>query len=413
MAQDEQDDETAALRARVAELEARCTQLASAEARFRSILDTMPGIVSYRGTQDGDIGLYGADVWRIAGTKAENGLAQLRRWYEHIHPEDLPAYLAAETKRRETGTAFDTAFRYTHPNTGEKMWLRERAYCTPGPNGVVYNDGYILDLTEEYRRQERLETALDELARAQRAQSQFLANISHELRTPLNAIIGFAEMIRNRPEDLYLREDMDREYAGSIEESARSLLTLVEDLIDLSRAEAGRLVLEDGTVDLTRPIGFCLREFTPEAEVRRLSLTATGDPKAHPIRGDERRIRQMLKNLISNALKFSRAGGMVTVNVEEGADGTVRLSVDDTGIGIEPEALGIITEPFVQAEEGLDRHHGGAGLGLPLCRRLIELHGGRLEIDSMMGEGTTVTLVFPPERRLPALSGGVAAGPAA
>lgn len=376
--------------------------------QLKSLLRAMKRIVGYRGTGDSDIELYGADVEEITGTRAGDGLAQLTRWYNHINPEDLPAYKEAERKRRDSGEGFEITFRYTHPDTGERKWLLERAYCVVAADGTRYNDGYIIDITAEREREEAQRAALHELKRAQMAQTQFLANISHELRTPLNAIIGFSDMIRDVPPNPYEKDQgRDSEYAGAISSAARTLLRLIEDLIDLSRAEAGRLTIEDGSVDLQRTLTQANKIIEEDRADRGITLEVTLAEDARFLVGDERRLKQLLGNLLSNAVKFSPKGGHVAVRSEVREDNSIIIAVRDDGPGIPAAILAQISRPFVQGDAGLDRRYGGAGLGLPLAKRLAELHDGWLELESREQEGTEARVVLPPSRRLvtPAIPG--------
>ena len=244
----------------------------------------------------------------------------------------------------------------------------------------------------------RIEERTRELARANRAKSEFLANISHELRTPINVILGFSDIIMNR---LFGPGAMDRyaEYAGDINTAGNHLLAIIQDILDLSKIEAGQGSLDESDVR-AGTIAHETARILFRDRFERAGLTLAVDLPAPSLvlRADERKLKQALSNLLSNALKFTPGGGTVTLTTVIGADGSFGFEVRDTGIGIAPEDIGTALAPFGQVESAFRRQHHGAGLGLPLARSLIELHGGRLSLTSEKGVGTVVTLWLPAER---------------
>ena len=250
---------------------------------------------------------------------------------------------------------------------------------------------------------ERLETALTETdaarARAEsasQAKSQFLANMSHELRTPLNAVLGFSEMIRDR---VLGESAMPRysEYAGDVHRSATHLLNLINDILDLSKIEAGKLELNETCFDLVRLGADTLQVLGQQAERRGVSLMQEG-PRTLSVFADQRALRQILFNLLSNAVKFTPAGGQVVLTCAASPDGLV-LSVRDTGIGIRAEDIGRVMETFRQGRHDIKLHdEEGTGLGLAIVKALAELHGGSAAIESAPGAGTTVTVTLPASR---------------
>jgi PAS domain S-box-containing protein len=396
--------EEARLRRRIAELERLAAErqeagaaLADSEARFRSLVENMRGIVFYRGEPDGEVRLYGADVQEIAGTLESDGRADLDAWYAAIHPDDIERYRALEQHRRLTGEGYAIEFRFTHPITGELVWALERAYTVVGEDGRRYNDGTIIDITAEKARQEELRQASETATIASRSKSEFLANMSHELRTPLNAIIGFAEIILD-PGFPLRGTDRTREYCRDIHSSATHLLRVIEDILDVSKAEAGKLELTETLLAVDAVIASAVRMVEDRAAGKGIAVEAaplTGLPR---IRADERKLRQILLNLLSNAVKFTPPGGAITVGARRREDGGVTLAVADTGIGMDEEDIPRAFEPFVQLHAGLGRQYEGTGLGLPLCRKLTELHGGRIVMESEPGAGTVVSIHLPPDR---------------
>jgi PAS domain S-box-containing protein len=237
---------------------------------------------------------------------------------------------------------------------------------------------------------------------ASRSKSDFLANMSHELRTPLNAVIGFSEIIK----DALLGDGPDkaahyRAYANDIHTSGRHLLSLINDILDMSKIEAGKLELVDEQVDVSHCIDASLllvRERAREAGIALAVVVPDGLPR---LRADLRKVKQVLINLLSNAVKFTKRGGQVTVEAVIDASGALVLRVADTGIGIRPEDIDKALAPFGQVDDGLARSYEGTGLGLTLTKSLVELHGGRLQIVSRCDKpptGTTVSAIFPASR---------------
>jgi signal transduction histidine kinase len=260
--------------------------------------------------------------------------------------------------------------------------------------------GYIDDIETAKLELDRiaveLTSALKAANTANEAKSQFLATMSHELRTPLNAIIGFSEVLQKEMFGA-LGDERYRSYADIICTSGTHLLKLITDILDVSRIDAGQLQLCEEIVDVTDGIRDCLNLIETPAKEAAVSLSTNLQSPLPLVRADPRRFRQIVLNLLSNAVKFTPAGGRVVVSALIGADG-LRIAVTDTGIGIAPEDIPKALERFGQIDSKIGRKHEGAGIGLPLAKHLIELHGGTLKIESELGVGTTVSIVVPPER---------------
>jgi signal transduction histidine kinase len=237
----------------------------------------------------------------------------------------------------------------------------------------------------------QVKAQVQELEAANRHKDDFLASLSHELRTPLNAILGFGRLIADGliddPEEL-------REAAEDIVASGDLLLAQVNDLLDMARVGAGRMAVGAEAVDIADVCRGCERVLSPLVAAKRQQLTMVIPPETPLVRADAARLMQVVLNLLTNAHKFTPDGGSITVAVTA-SDGIVSLSVQDTGIGIAPEHAALIFEPFRRVDTGYARSQSGTGLGLALSRRLVELMGGTLTLDSGTGKGSTFTVTLP------------------
>ncbi|HXE16249.1 MAG TPA: PAS-domain containing protein [Stellaceae bacterium] len=268
---------------------------------------------------------------------------------------------------------------------------RRRRVMPQGGSVITYGD-----VTARKRGEVALKRAKEEAEVASRSKTEFLANMSHELRTPLNAIIGFSDILVRQ---LFgpLGQDRYAEYARDIHDSGQHLLNLINDVLDISKVEVNKIELAEENVDIPGVIESCLRLVRDRATAGGVAIEIKTQDKLPALRGDDRRLKQILLNLVSNAVKFTPAGGQVQIRAEADSGG-FRFVVADTGIGIAKADIETALRPFGQIDSSLARRYEGTGLGLPLSRSLTELHGGRLEIESEPGAGTTVTVWLPPSR---------------
>jgi signal transduction histidine kinase len=281
-------------------------------------------------------------------------------------------------------------------------WLR--VSCSNTDEGGFFL--VISDYTEIKNREAHLKEARRMAEAASEAKSRFLANMSHELRTPLNAIIGFAEILA---EEMFGRLGNARyvDYARDIRDSGDHLLAVINNVLDFTKSEAGKLELAAEEFDVADIVATCTKIMRDQCDRAQLTLSAAISDPPLTIWGDAAKLRQILLNLLSNAVKFTEPDGAVAIGARVAQDGSVMLSVTDTGIGMGPEDIPIAMAPFGQVDSRLARRYEGTGLGLPLTKALVELHGGTLAIDSACGRGTTVTVTLPP--RMPETPGDLVA----
>jgi signal transduction histidine kinase len=284
----------------------------------------------------------------------------------------------------------------TSPASGTRWW-RVSARPLTGPTGAIIGyRGVGKDVTAERAAQDQLLKAKEEAEKSSAAKSQFLAIMSHELKTPLNAITGFAQMLADAPE-LGQASPKHAGYARTILHSSLHLRLLIDDVLDVTRIERGTLTIAEQEADMAEIAEIAVKMCREAAAASDVGVIAEL-PSGIGFKGDITRLKQVIINLVTNAIKFSPAGGQVSVCFERPADGGLVIAVEDHGCGIAEADLERIFEPFVQADGGIARRFGGIGLGLSISRRIAELHGGRIAIDSKLGEGTTARVVLPANR---------------
>ncbi len=329
-----------------------------------------------------------------------SGFLGRRRWDLAVQNDESDTLFWEEHRRGLDRHEPFRSFRYCSTVTGNEMWIEINGKPVFDAEGRFMGyRGSGRDITEQYRQQRRIEAALRQAEEASRAKSQFLANMSHELRTPLNAIIGFSEIIRDQ---MFGSVGIPRyvDYARDINASGTHLLALIGDILDMSRIEAGYYALDEKAVDLSAIIESALTMVRPQAERGGIILRNLSPETLPQLRADERVVKQVLINLLGNAVKFTPSGGNIDVVFRQLPDASPSLTVMDTGIGIPPERLEQIFEPFQLAKAEVARQHGGTGLGLSISKRLMELHGGMLTLSSTVGVGTQAQITFPNWRLL-------------
>ena len=264
-----------------------------------------------------------------------------------------------------------------------------------GEGGIV---SLYLDITDRKRAEDELRQAKEAAESANQSKSQFLANMSHELRTPLNAVLGFSEVMMSEIMGP-LGDRRYHEYAKDIHDAGSHLLDIIDDILDMSKIEAGHFDLDAQWIDVADLVGETLRLIgARRAREGGLTIVREIEPNLPPLYADLRSVKQILLNLLGNAVKFTPSGGKVTVAARLLPSRGLALSVSDTGLGIAAQDIPQALKPFGQIERALSRRHGGVGLGLPLSKHLAELHDGTLEIASEPGKGTNVSVYFPPAR---------------
>ena len=311
-----------------------------------------------------------------------------------VHPEDRELVRRSFASPGWIEGPHELEYRIVRPDGQERMIAEIAEPWFDASGKAVGQFGTLQDITERKHVEAELRTAKEQAELANRAKSEFLANMSHELRTPLNVIIGFAEIMSGVSSGA---ADGERhvEYAQAIGESGRHLLHVINDILDLSKIEAGRLDLREDLVDLGRLVSACIGDLRERVRAKALALDCE-IPEALPLLwADPTKLKQILLNLLSNAVKFTPDGGRIAVKLVLVPAKGIELSVRDTGIGMAEEDIPTALEKFGQIDARLSRKYEGSGLGLPLTKALIERHGGTLEIRSTPDVGTTVTAVFP------------------
>ena len=366
--------------------------LQASEQQFRSLIGNIPGI-SYRSKLDGDwpMVFVSEAVERVTGYPAPDFLGEPPRrvFGAMIHAEDRIRVARKTGAALREGRPYLVEYRLLHAD-GSVRWLWENGTGVRNEAGdVQWLDGVILDITERRQMEEALRAAKETAEQAAAARATFVANMSHEIRTPMNSILGFTDVLLDGELDVEQRRHLD-----TIRSAGRALLRLLNEILDTAKLEKGAVELEQNDYNLLSLIDELSSTLAANARAKGLHLDIQYDPALPTgLRGDELRMRQVLTNLLDNAIKFT-ARGSVTLKV--GAEGDqLCLAVTDTGIGIAPERLAAIFDPFTQADASMTRRFGGTGLGTTISKQLVELMGGRIWAESELGRGATFHVQVP------------------
>ena len=379
-------------------------ELSENELRYRSLLDNQQEVIVRR-DRDGCIVFANRAFCRLSGVEPEAVIGS--RLALDVIDGDRPAPIAGEAARRRRYTQLVATAR------GDRWIEWEEQLLAGRDERELEAQAVGRDVTDSRKAEAELAEARDAAMAASRAKSRFLASMSHEIRTPMNGILGMAGLLIDMPQP-----PEQRTYVQAIDQSARTLLALIDEILDFSKIEAGKLVLQSAPFSLEECVQGCVELLAPKAHGKGLELAWSFDPSIPRLIGDDARVRQILLNLLSNAVKFTDAGG-VRVSVERGETrqgdhdaGTagagagvgIRIAVEDTGIGLSPTEAGALFAEFEQADTALKRQQGGTGLGLAISKRLARAMGGEITLSSRLGTGSTFTA----ELTLQAASGTLA-----
>lgn len=332
------------------------------------------------------------ETYRIFERSREMGPYTLQEFQDSILPEDRHLFLNG-TKEMTNGESLISHVLRHYTDKGNLIWVKYYMKGIP-ENGEVYQYmGTLIDITAEKERQLQLERAVHEAEEANMAKSAFLANMSHEIRTPLNSIIGFSELLYHTIED-----EKKRSQISSIRNSGKSLLRIINDILDLSKVEAGKIILESEPLNVLLVVKEVCNMFEPTIADKKLYLNIECEsPSSKSLLLDGTRLRQILFNLVGNAIKFTAEGGVtITIHQEEIDEqkANLEISIRDTGIGIAQDQMEDIFQPFVQQKGQTLKAYGGTGLGLTISRRMAEAMGGEITVKNNPDRGSTFTIIF-------------------
>ena len=373
------------------------TAIRAGEERYRLLAENATDMIT-RHDEKGRVVFASLGAQQLFGEPAQKMIGD--GLFERVHVADRPAYLTALSRCHANGEPIAVEFRVRRAGAAgpaRYVWIEMRCRpMRPQDTTAVERPSIVAvtrDVSDRKAQEAELTRTRDEAESASRAKTQFLANMSHELRTPLNAVIGFSEIL-NRELFGALGEARYRDYARLIHESGEHLLNVVNDILDISKIEAGKFKIVKEPFEVASLVKSCCDLMRHTAEQRSLSLIVDVAPGIPELPADKRACKQMLLNVISNAIKFTDPGGWVRVSARVEGE-SVELAVADNGIGIAEADLPKLGNPFVQANNSYDRSYDGAGLGLSVVKGLARLHGGQLELASTLGQGTTATILLP------------------
>lgn len=365
-------------------------------ARYIARAEAIANIGHWRYSVVSDKSYWSDQSYRIFGFEPGAFEPSIRKTISLYHPDDQQKMKDVVNRNVDGESEFDYVLRIVRTDGAVRFVEVRSEPETDGEGGVIGHFGTIQDVTERIESEHNLVAEKERAVGADKAKADFLATMSHEIRTPLNAIIGFAEVMQAETFGS-LGDDRYRDYIASITNSGQHLLALLSDILDLSRIDAQGFEMEEREFCLDKLLGDCAGMMGGAARDQHIALIGDRQHRFR-VRADERAVKQVVLNLLSNAIKFTGTGGEITLRTAETEAGGCAISVADTGIGIPEAALLKVFEPFKQGRSAQIAGRGGAGIGLALSKRLIELHGGTITIDSREGEGTTVTATLPADR---------------
>ncbi len=370
-------------------------KLQAAHDFLQNLIDTIPNPVSYKNVKGAYMGCNRAFEEFTGRVKSEF----IGKTVYDVWPKDIAdRYNQMDNDLFKKGgiQTYEFPILHTDGNQHDVIFSKASFYAPDGSLGGLL--AVIVDITERKKMERALEEAKVAADSANRAKSEFLANMSHELRTPLNSIIGFSDILKM--EVVGKLSDKQIKYINNIYDSGGYLLSLINDILDLSKIEAGKMDFEYSKVCLDSLMESSLHFFRGKTVKQKLRLNHIIAKDIGYVYADERRLKQVIVNLVSNAMKFSPEGGSITIEarkIESNATGggMVEVSVSDTGVGIKEKDIPKLFQTFQQLDEGYKKKHEGTGLGLALCKNIIEIHGGKIWVESEYGKGSRFVLTIP------------------
>jgi len=401
------------LRDQIAERKLAEAALRESELRFRQLAENSSEVFWVSSATGEELFYVSPAYEQIWGWACQSIYEDPKQWFNNILEEDQPPVAKALSELSQ-GTKYDLEYRIRHHN-GSIRWIRDRRFAIRGEDKqVVRTCGVAEDITQRKNLEVEMAKARDAALQGARMKSEFLANMSHEIRTPMNGVIGMTGLL--------LETELDpkqRDYAETICSSANSLLSILNDILDFSKIEAGKLEFENLEFDLDEVVEGALSVLVPQARAKGLELRSEIDSKVCTfLCGDPGRLRQVLTNLLNNAVKFTERGEVVLrvlpqndtppvspIEAVPGSKATLRFEIKDTGIGLSADERGRIFDAFSQADQSTTRRYGGTGLGLTISRQLVRMMHGEIGVDSEPGKGSTFWFTSRFEKR----AGGKAA----